>query len=356
MQHTADMVGMRVAAVRRWLGIAGRRGLVVLVASVSVLAAAASASASTKVARTAALKPIYVIGYQQNNAFWDTVGLGATQAAHVFGVPVRYEAPPTASDAGMISLIDAAMAAHPYGIAINYTDRTMYAPVLRVLKAGIKVVLYNNDRFEAGAGGATTNPAVTGLAFTGQNEHLSGGVLIKGFLPYLHHVSKSKTVLIINPFASAFVLTLRASGAEAALHKAGYNKTQELIVNGNDPEASIEATIGAYLQAHKNIGAIVALGDPAASPATRYIMLHKLNIPVATFDVDTETYDLMKIKNSPEKVALDQQPYLQGYFSVENLALEEKFGFQPVSINTGTFVVTAKNLSSLSKLVAAGKD
>ncbi|HXW79594.1 MAG TPA: substrate-binding domain-containing protein [Acidimicrobiales bacterium] len=305
---------------------------------------ATSASATSKV--------IYVIGYQLNNAFWVTEGKGAGAAGKAFGVTVRYEAPETSSDAGMISLIDAALATHPYGIAIDYTDKTMQAPVLQALGQGTKVVLYNNNRFEAQAGGATTNPAVTNLAYVGQDEHHSGDVLATEFLNFL---PKGGTVLIINPFAEAFVLTLRYDGVNSVLKAAGYN-TDLLVVNGNDPEASVEATIGAYLQGHKGIVGIVGLGDPGASPATRYVEEHKLNIPVATFDIDTETYDLMKAPGSDEKVALDQQPYLQAYYAVEDLASEMLSGFQPVSVNTGTFLVTASNLDVLSKLVADGED
>jgi simple sugar transport system substrate-binding protein len=327
------------------------------VAAVTIMLAACSSSggaastSSASVNSSASAGVVYVIGYQQNNAFWATEGKGAEQAGKTLGVTVRYEAPSTSSDAGMISLIDAAIAAKPYGIAIDYTDKTMEAPVERALAAGIKVVLYNNDRFEAQAGGATTDPAVTNLAFVGQDEHLSGSVLGKAFLSDL---PGHGTVLIVNPFAEAFVLTLRYDGVNSVLQQAGY-KTDLLVVNGNDPEASVEATIGAYLQAHKGIVGVVGLGDPAASPATRYIEQHGTNIPVATFDIDTETYDLMKAKGA-EKLALDQQPFLRGYYAVQNLAFELKYGFQPVSVNTGTFLVTPSNISLVGRLVSQGWD
>jgi ribose transport system substrate-binding protein len=331
----------------------GLRRVAALCCSMSLVATglftgmtATSASASTS-------KIIYVIGYQLNNAFWGTEGKGAQAAGKTFGVTVRYEAPETSSDAGMISLIDAALATHPYGIAIDYTDKTMQAPVLQALAQGTKVVLYNNNRFESQAGGATTNSTVTSLAYVGQDEHHSGNVLATEFLSFLP--KGNGTVLIINPFAEAFVLTLRYNGVNSVLKAAGYN-TDLLVVNGNDPEASVEATIGAYLQGHKNVVGVVGLGDPGASPATRYIEEHKLNMPVATFDIDTETYDLMKAAGSAEKVALDQQPYLQAYYAVEDLASEMLSGFQPVSVNTGTFLVTASNLDVLSKLVADGED
>ena len=60
--------------------------------------------------------------------------------------------------------------------------------------------------------------------------------------------------------------------------------------------------------------------------------------------------------HGPLKEALDQQPYLQSYYAAADLALELKYGFVPVSVNTGTFIVTDSNLSSVSELVKEGKD
>jgi ABC-type sugar transport system substrate-binding protein len=313
-----------------------------------------AAAASSSTSGSNGNKVIYVIGYEQQNAFWVTEGKGATQAGSQFGVTVRYEAPTTASDAGMVALIDAAIATHPYGIAIDYTDKTMQAPVLRALNAGIKVVLYNNNRFEAQSGGATTDPAITNLAFVGQDEHHSGSVLGAAFLSYLP--KGQGTVLIVNPYPGAFVLTLRDQGVAAVLQAAGY-KTAALNVNGDDPETTIEATIGAYLQAHaSSIVGVVGLGDPAASPAAQYLDQHKMKIPVATFDIDTVTYSIMKTPGSDEVVALDQQPFLQAYYAVQDLAMEMTYGFQPVSVNTGTFIVTHSNVGLVGQLVALGRD
>lgn len=336
-----------------WLKLIKTGGI--LVATALVAAACSSTTSSTvRSGGGSANKIIYVIGYQQNNPFWVVEGRGAEAAGKQFGVTVRYAAPPTASDAGMVSLIDSAIAAKPYGIAVDYTDKTMEAPVLAALKAGIKVVLYNNDRFSAASGaGGTHNPAVTGLAFVGQDEHISGDVIAKAFIPYLP--KSGGTALIINPFPSAYVLTLRYAAAKATLQAAGYN-TQLLLVNGNNPSSTTEATIGAYLTAHPGLVGILGLGDPATDPAVEYEASHGMNIPAATFDMDPHAYALMKSDPSIYKVALDQQPYLQGYYAVENLYLEMQYGFIPVNINTGSFVVTQKNLSVLGRLVKSGRD
>lgn len=327
-------------------------GMMFATMAVSIGSSAVGAGAQTRTHYATSSKVIYVIGYQENNPFWVTEGKGAGQAGKDFGVTVRYEAPPTSSDAGMISLIDAAMATHPYGIAIDYTDKTMQAPVLAAENAGIKVVLYNNDRFEPQSGGATTDPAVTDLAFVGQDEHHSGSVLGKAFVNLLP--KGHGTVLIINPFTSAFVLTLRYEGVKSALTAAGYS-TDYLTVNGNDPESTLEPIIGAYLHAHKGIVGVVGLGDPAAEPAAQYLDTNHMTMPVATFDIDTLTYDLLK-GHTDMMLALDQQPFLQGFYAVQDLAFEMKYGFQPVSVNTGTFLVTRSNVGILSTLVNEGWD
>ena len=51
-------------------------------------------------------------------------------------------------DAGMVPLLQAAIAAKPAGIAVDYTSKTMEAVTIAALDAGINVVLYNNNRFE----------------------------------------------------------------------------------------------------------------------------------------------------------------------------------------------------------------
>lgn len=344
------MARMHPHRFRQVLG--GTIGLIGL-ASLALTPLASPVGASARLANAAPTsKVIYVIGYELNNPFWVLEGDGAAQAAKDFGVTVRYEAPTNASDAGMVSLIDAALATHPYGIAIDYTDRTMRAPVLAALAAGTKVVLYNNNRFEPQSGGSTTDPSILSLAYVGQDEHHSGAVLATGFLKFLP--TGGGTVLIINPYPGAFVLTLRAEGGQSVLGPAGY-KTTTLIVNGDNPEGSIEAIISAYLKAHPNIVGIFGLGDPAGNPAARAVAAAGLKIPVCTFDMETETFQLMQT-GGPLKLALDQQPFLQSYYAVEDLANELNYGFEPVSVNTGTFLVTQANLDTLAGLVKAGKD
>ncbi len=300
-----------------------------------------------------ARKPItiYVIGYQQDSAFWSAEQQGAEQAARDFHVNVRYEAPQHASTQGMIQLSAAAIAAHPYGLLLDYLDHGMYAPTLRALNAGIHVVLYNNNLFYPRAGGATTNSRVTQLPYVGQDNapgpHGSGAVLMAAFMRYLQPHAH---LLVLNPFPQAFVSTMRFAGIQAVAASHGMPVSQ-LVVNGD--EAHNEPIIGAYLQAHPHIGGIIGLGTPAANPAAFYVSRHHLHIPIAAFDVDEVAYD--NIREGKIQVALDQQPFLQAYLGVLDLTLEARYGFHPVDINTGNDIVDQANIGQLRRTIQQGK-
>ena len=80
-------------------------------------------------AAAAADKPtFYIIAPSLTDPFWITEQNGAKQAGADFGVNVVFQATAQdTGDAGMIPLIQAAIAAKPAGIAIDYVSKTMEA-------------------------------------------------------------------------------------------------------------------------------------------------------------------------------------------------------------------------------------
>jgi ABC-type sugar transport system substrate-binding protein len=293
---------------------------------------------------------IAVIGYEHVSGFWNAEMKGAQQAAKDFGVNVNYSSG-DATTPGMVRLAQAALAAKPYGICLDYIDHGMQAITKTALGQGTKVVLYNNNLFQPQAGGATTDPAVTGLAYVGQNNYpgtgASGEVLGEAFAS---HLKGHGQVLIVNPFPQAFVLTLRYQAVKQKLEQHGFS-TAELAATGDEGQ-NIQI-IGSYLAAHKNVVGIVGLGTPGANPAASYVEQHHLKIPVATFDVDK-----VAAQNIHKGLIVDavfQQPYLQSYYCVQNLVMESK-GLLPVNVNTGNTIIDKSNISVVDNLLAKGLD
>jgi simple sugar transport system substrate-binding protein len=290
---------------------------------------------------------VYVIAPSLTDPFWITEQNGAKQAGADFGVNVVFQATPQdTGDAGMVPLIQAAIAAKPVGIAIDYVSKTMEAPTTSALNAGIPVVLYNNNRFEGE--NAPADARISKLAFVGQNESVSGEILAKAWMPSLP--TTPCKVLIVNPFPTAFVLTLRADGVKRVLDAAHYPHT-DLLATGD--EGQNISLISAALQADKGICGIVGLGNPAANPAAQYVGENGLKIPVATFDVGAEA--AKRIKDGTLTMAINQQPFLQSYFTVANLANQAKYSLSPVDVNTGTSIVTAKNIDTIIACIQAGR-
>ena len=311
-----------------------------------VLVAALATGGAASIA--AADEPtVYVIAPSLTDPFWITEQNGAKQAAHDFGVSVVFQATPQdTGDAGMVPLIQAAIAAKPAGIAIDYVSKTMEAPTVAALNAGIPVVLYNNDRFEGE--NAPSDPRIRHLAFVGQDESISGEILAKAWLPSLP--ATPCKVLIVNPFPTAFVLTLRADGVKRALDAAHYPHSD---LTATADEGQNLSLISAALQADKGICGIVGLGNPAANPAAQYVGENNLKLPVATFDVGAEA--AKRIKDGTLTMAINQQPFLQAYFAVANLVNEAKYSLTPVNVNTGTSIVTQKNIDTVIACIKAGR-
>jgi simple sugar transport system substrate-binding protein len=313
------------------------------------LAAAALAlvGLSAGVVQAADKPTVYIIAPSLTDPFWITEQNGAKQAGADFGANVVFQATAQdTGDAGMVPLIQAAIAAKPAGIAIDYVSKTMEAAATAALDAGIPIVLYNNNRFEGE--NAPVDKRILGLSFVGQDESFSGEILAKAWLPTLP--SKPCKVLIVNPFPTAFVLTLRGDGVKRALDAAHYPHA-DLVATGDQGQNL--SLISAALQADKSVCGIVGLGNPAANPAAQYISENNLKIPVATFDVGAEA--AKRIKDGSLTMAINQQPFLQSYFAVANLVNQAKYSLSPVNVNTGTSIVTSKNIDTIQACINAGR-
>jgi simple sugar transport system substrate-binding protein len=314
-------------------------------ASVGIAALALAAMTAGALAQD---KPtVYVIAPSLTDPFWITQQNGANQAGEDFGVNVVFQAPAQdTGDAGMVPLVQAAIAAKPAGIAIDYTSKTMEAVTVAALDAGIPVVLYNNNRFEGE--NAPGDARIKGLAFVGQDESMSGETLGNAWLPSLP--KDPCKVLIVNPFPTAFVLTLRGDGVKRALDAAKY-PYEDLTATGDQGQNL--SLISAALQADTSICGIVGLGNPAANPAAQYVGDNGLKIPVATFDVGAEA--AKRIAAGLLTTAINQQPFLQSYFAVANLANQAKYSLSPANVDTGTSIVTKENIATVQACIDAGR-
>ena len=100
-------------------------------------------------------------------------------------------------------------------------------------------------------------------------------------------------------------------------------KTTNLYVNGTNMP-SVKSTITAKLKQDSSIDYVVTLGAPFALTAVQSVADAGSKAKVATFDLNKEM--VSAIEDGDIEFAVDQQPYLQGYLSVDALWLYKTNG------------------------------
>jgi simple sugar transport system substrate-binding protein len=128
----------------------------------------------------------------------------------------------------------------------------------------------------------------------------------------------------------------------------------KLYVAGTDNSAML-SSMTAELTRNKSIDAVITLGAPVALVAIQAIAAAKSSTKLYTFD--TNAAEIAKIKSGAVQWAVDQQPYLQGYLSVDSLWLyltnaNVIGGGQTVL--TGPSFIDASNIAQVAQYAARG--
>ena len=270
------------------------------------------------------------------DTFWDIIRKGAEAAAAKDNIKFQYSSDP---DAGkQATLIQSAIDAKVDGIAVTLPDPPALAPVVKkAVDAGIPVVAFNagiGDYQESGA-----------LAYFGSDEGLAGETAGQRASDEGY-----KNILCVLQEQGQVQLEARCDGVK----KTFTGNWQKIYVNGRDLP-SVKSTIGAKLAQDKSIDLIVTLGAPIALNAMDAVKESGSSAKVGTFDFNPEIPP--KINSGELVFAIDQQPYLQGYLSVDSLWLYKVNGNiigggKPTL--TGPFMVDKSNIAVVGKFAAAG--
>jgi len=323
----------------RWAALAAGVALVLAGCS-STGGKAAEQSAANAVSAGKADTPHITIAMVTHGApgdtFWDIIRKGAQAAAAKDNVTLKYSSDP---DSGkQATLIQSAIDSKVDGIAVTLPAPEAIAPaVKKAIAAGIPVVAFN-----AGVGNYAESGA---MSYFGSDESLagqSGGTRASedGF----------KHLLCVVQFQGQVQLEARCSGAQSTF-KGKYDK---IYVNGSDLP-SVRTTISAKLKQDPSIDFVLTLGAPIALNAIDAIKDAGSTAKVATFDFNPQIPP--KIESGDLQFAIDQQPYLQGYESVDSLWLYKVNGNvlgggKPTL--TGPFLVDKNNIAVVGKFAAAG--
>jgi len=269
-------------------------------------AAQAAAAGGTSVAAGHANTPHYTIAMITHAApgdtFWDIIRAGATAAAAKDNITLKYSNNDDPTQ--QAQLIQDAINSHVNGIAVTDPDPQAICPSIQKARAaGIPVVMFN--------AGVTTWQQCGGMEYFGQDEAIAGLAAGKRLA-----AAGAKNVLCVLQAQGQVQLEARCAGVEQGLGSEG--TMSKLYVNGTDSSAVL-SSITAELTRNKSIDAVITLGAPIALIAIQAIAAAHSTTKLYTFD--TNAAEIAKIKSGAVQWAVDQQPYLQGYLSVDSLWL-----------------------------------
>ncbi|MCI3279363.1 substrate-binding domain-containing protein [Streptomyces cylindrosporus] len=271
------------------------------------------------------------------DTFWDIVRKGAQAAAAKDNIKLVYSSDPNAGN--QANLVQNAIDQKVDGIALTLAKPdALKSVVAKARQAGIPV-----DGFNSGVSDWTK----LGLQeFFGQDETVAG----EAFGKKLNEVGAKHTVCVIQEQGN-IGLTQRCAG----LKKTFSGKTDILYVNGTDMP-SVKSTITAKLQQDSSIDFVATLAAPVALTAAQSVSESGSKAKLATFDLNKDA--VAAIKSGTIQWAIDQQPYLQGYLSVDALWLYKTNGNYSgggsQAVLTGPAIVDKSNIDKVAAFAAKG--
>lgn len=321
--------------MKRWsrVGIASiaATGALLLAACGSPAGAGGAAGGDDAAApKTEELKVALITHAAPGDTFWDTIRAGAENAADLNNINLLYTSDP--DGARQAQLVQQAVDQDVDGIVVTLAKAdAMSGEVKKAVEAGIPVFSINageNDFKDMGI-----------LAHFGQNEFIAGQAAAE----QLNEAGLKKAICVIQEQGHVG-LEARCEGLADKFE----GTSEVLYVQGTDM-TNVSSTITSKLQTNKDIDAVLTLGAPFAMTAVDAISDAGSSAKLATTDLNADVY--AAIKDGTMLFGIDQQPFMQGYQSVEAVRLFTEGGYVlggGQAVLTGPAVVNAANAESVA--------
>jgi simple sugar transport system substrate-binding protein len=289
----------------------------------------------------------FFAGGEAGDAFASIVYRGAQAAAKDTGANVQYVF--SGWDVQkMTQQLREAVAAHPDGIAMmgHPGDAAIMPLAKKAHDAGILMEYQNVDvpKVRAAFGGG-----YVGAQLTPQGEAL-GVQAVKEF-----GLKKGDRAIVFGAWGQPGRY-FREEGTAKAFEQAGL-VVQRIVAppaDAADPNLLTPVVSAAYLS-HPETKIIEYPGGQLLGAVPQYMQaIHKKPGQVLAIGFDTSPQVISAFQQGYVQLTSDQQPYLQGYIPIVSLCMEKKFGFSPISLDTGNGFIDAHNYQSVAALAKAG--
>jgi simple sugar transport system substrate-binding protein len=279
---------------------------------------------------------LFEIQSSPSDSFFVPVVNGAKAAAAIAGLKVQIQYASN-DDTTEVNQVNTAIASNVVGVALSIPDPGLNKVVCDARAKGIAVIAFNIN-------GSTAPGAKCVQAFVGQDFVQSGALIAQKMIDG-GQIKSGDHVFCPVEFPAQVYAVQRYQGVKQALSAIG--ATCEELGTGVD-FGPAKASMVSYLLGHPNTAAIIGLGHTPLDQAPAAAKQVNKNIPIGGFDVTADI--LAAIKSGTITATVDQQPYIQGFQSVMQLALYLKYAIAPSNLNTSNGALIDK--SNVDKVVS----
>jgi len=239
-----------------------------------------------------------------------------------------------------VGMVRQAVAEDYDGIALNIIHPTVFNPVVAEARAaGIPVVAFNTD---------ATYGQGPQLSAVHQDLYQAGRTVGERAAAALPDGVK---ILMTVHSAGISALEDRLRGMQDVLREKCHARWT-VIVTGIRPEGAADL-IARALDDDPELQAVLATGQADTQGAGWAVERAAGTKPYAAgFDLSPEI--LAMVKSGTLAFTIDQQPYVQGFYPVLQLAHYVRFGLRPAKVDAGATLITAGDVERVLQLSAAG--
>lgn len=271
------------------------------------------------------------VNHVTTNPFFVPTQYGIADACKLLGCSYQWTGSETSDASQMVNAFNAAIASKVDAIACCLVDpKAFNAPTDKALAAGIPVFAYNAD--------VPPGSPNKRLAYIGQDLYQAGYLMGER----IANLVDSGDVALFIATPGQLNIQPRLDGAKAAIAKSGKSIKVAEIATGATVNEELSKIQAYYLghQSVKGMFAVDAGSTQGIASTMKQYGLAKKGVHGGGFDLLPKTLEL--INEGFLDFTIDQQPYLQGFYTVMEMFLWKASGglTGPADINTGLKFVT----------------
>lgn len=272
--------------------------------------------------------------------FFGPVKKGMRDAAQMMRVEADFLGTEGVDVPAQVEMVRRAVKEGYDGIALNLIDPEAFDDVVReAIDQGVPVVAFNVDDH------ASPNAR---LASVNQRLYEAGRSLASELLP---EIPAEAHVLMTMHDEGVSALEDRLRGLQDVLKDKGVRWT--VLVTGNDSARGAERVAQA-LREHSDIRIVLGTGQSDTEAAGLALEQHFAGQGYWSAGFDLSDTTLRLVKAGVIRCTVDQQPYIQGFYPVVQLALWCRYQIQPSDIDAGAAIIDRDNVEAVIRLTQKG--